>query len=146
MVEKMRCWVQLEQVEVVLKDTEQAQISPRHMEETGPKKVGTLVDLGPKHKQARPQPTEGWGKEKVECDECGQYLSKERLLNHRRIAHRGETPFKCWVGDCGKILRSNRGLYDHKRVHHGFPKLKCKVDGCGSEFLRQHKFDKHRQN
>ena len=135
MVEEQRCWVQLEQVEVVLKNTEQVQMRP--------KKIGTSGELGPK--QAKEGPTESSGRDKVECDECGKSLSKACLLNHKRIVHRGETPYKCWVEDCGIGFASSSRLADHKRVNHGYPKMKCKVEGCGSEFLLRSEFHSHCQ-
>jgi len=149
MVEKRKCCVQLERVKVVLKDTEQVQKRPGHVEETTPKKVGTHGELGLKRakhnfgelglKKAKHQSS---GEEKVKCDECGKSLSKESLLNHKRVIHR-EVPFKCQVGDCDKRFSNKLKLADHKRVMHGFPKLRCKVEGCDSEFLLHSESESH---
>ena len=141
LVEEKKCWVQLERVEVVLKNTEQVQIRSEHREETGSKKIGTPGGLGPK--KAKQGPAESPDRDKVKCDECGKSLSKKCLLNHKKIVHRGEAPFKCWVEDCGLGFASSRGLADHKRVNHGHPKMRCKVEGCGSEFLFCREFENH---
>ena len=141
-MEEKKCWVQLERVEVVLKNTvnvtEEAKMGPGHMEENKPGELET--------KKAIQGPTESprQSMNKVKCDECGKFLSSKKcLLMHRRTVHRGETPFKCWVGDCGKGFSNSRGLADHKRVNHGYPKLRCKVEGCGSEFLFQSASQNH---
>ena len=129
----MKSWVQLEQVEVDLKNTEEVQ-----------RKLASSTELGPK--KAILRATERWGRDKVKCDECGKSVSKAHLRNHKRVVHRGEVLlFRCLVGDCGTRFVNNRALCDHKRVNHGYPKLKCKFEGCGSEFLLQHKFDTHRR-
>ena len=141
MVEEKKCWVQLERVEVVLKNTEQIQMRPGNMEETRSKKTGTPGEFGPK--KAKQDPTESRSMDKVKCDECGKYLSKACLMHHKRTVHRGEKPSKCWVEGCGIGFANSRALADHKRVNHGYPKLKCKVEGCGSEFLFQHASEAH---
>ena len=141
MVEEKKCLVQLERVAFVLKNTEQVQMRPGHMEEIRTKKIGTPGDLGPK--KGKDGPTESPGRVQVKCDECGKYISKSGLLNHKRVVHRGEKPFKCTVGDCDKRFSEKIKLADHRRVTHGFPKLECKVDGCGSEFLLRSAADIH---
>ena len=142
-MEEKRCWVQLERVEVVLKDTEQIQMRPGHMEESRPEEIGTPGDFG--LKKVKQGHTKSSGRVKVKCDECGKFISKKCLLNHKKIVHRGEALFKCWVGDCGLKFSSNWSLSDHKRVDHGYPKLRCKVVGCGSEFLIRKELDNHGQ-
>ena len=133
------CWAQLEQVNP--KDAEEVPMRPEHMEETGAKEIVSSGELGPS--QTRLPPTEDWGMDKVKCDECGKSVSKKHLLNHKRVVHRGETPYKCLVEDCGVRFASTRRLSDHKRVNHGYPKLRCKVKGCDSEFLFRSQFDYH---
>ena len=142
-MEEKRCWVQLQQVEVALKNTEQVQMRPGHMEESRPKKVGPPGEL--RLKKARKHPNDALGRGKVKCDECGKSLSKSTLQRHKRVVHRGEVPYKCWVGDCGMEFANTSSLSNHKRLNHGYPKLRCKVEGCGSEFLIRSQFDYHRQ-
>jgi len=143
MVEKMRCWVQLEQVEVVLKDTEQVQMSPGHMEETRPKKVGTLGELGPKHKQARPYPTE---ETPFKCwvGDCGKILSGNRALYDHKRVHHGYRKLKCKVEGCGSEFLLQRKFDNHRQNHQG----KTECDECGKylskECLLDHKRVVHR--
>ena len=80
---------------------------------------------------------------KVKCDECGRYLSKTCLLTHKRIMHRGEKPFCCKINDCNERFYLEAKLGDHKRKEHDHPKLKCKAEGCESEFLVFNEFKRH---
>jgi len=141
MVEETKCWVQFERVDVALKNTEQVQIRPGHMEETRSKSDEAPAELG--LKKAKQPPTEFLGRERVECDECGKSLSKDCLMKHKRVVHRGEAPYKCLVGGCGIRFANSHSLSDHKRVTHGHPKLKCRVKGCESEFLLRSEFNSH---
>ena len=141
MVEMKKCWVQLQRVQVVLKTNEQVQMSTGQMEDDRSKTYGAPGELG--LKMAKKRPTELPGRVKVKCDECGKSVSKRHLQNHKRIVHRGETPFTCTVANCGMMFTLPHGVSDHKRVNHGYPKLKCKVVGCGAEFFIRYKFDNH---
>ena len=118
MVEEKKCWVQLECVEVVLKNTEQVHMSPGHMEEDRSKTDGAPGEL--RLKKAKQGTTELSGRDKVKCDECGKFVSKKHLPKHKRIVHRGETPHKCTVEDCRMRFALPRGLSDHQRVNHGY--------------------------
>ena len=82
-------------------------------------------------------------RDKVKCDECGMYLSKNCLLNHQRIVHRGEKPFYCKIDDCNERFHLDAKLGDHKRKEHNYPKLKCKAEGCESEFLVFNEYRRH---
>jgi len=82
-------------------------------------------------------------RDKVKCDECGLYLSKNCLLNHKRIVHRGEKPFCCKIDDCNERFHLAAKLGDHKRKEHNYPKLKCKAEGCESEFSLFNEYKRH---
>ena len=143
MLKEKKCWVQLERVEVAMKNTEQVQTRPAHMEETRLKKVGPPGEL--ELQKAKKHPNDALGRGKVKCDECGQSLSKNNLQRHRVVVHRGVAPYKCWVGDCGMRFASTSRLANHRRVNHGYPKLMCEVEGCGSEFLLRSQLHSHRK-
>jgi len=140
MVEMKKSRVQLHRVQVVLKTNGQVQMSPGHMQDARSK-----IDQGTGLKMAKKRPTESSGRDKVKCDECGKFVSKNHVPKHKRIVHRGETPYKCLVEDCGMWFANTSSLSNHKRVNHGYPKLKCKVEGCDSEFLFRSQFDSHCQ-
>lgn len=102
-----------------------------------------LQNFDKEDKKGRAHPCGPRSRDKVKCDECGMYLSKSCLLNHKRIAHRGEKPFCCKIDDCNERFHLESKLGDHKRKDHDCPKLKCKADGCESEFLVYNEFRRH---
>jgi len=119
MQEAENCWPQPAELKTESRDNEPA--------------VLQNIDTQDKKPHARlciPQ-----SRDKVKCDECGKYLSKDGLLNHKRIVHRGEKPFCCKIDDCNERFHLDSKLGDHKRKKHNYPKLKCKAEGCESEFL-----------
>ena len=121
------CWFQLGQLKTESGDNEGA----------GIRNVDTPDEKPHSHPHV-PQ-----SRDKVKCDECGKYLSKYALLNHKRIVHRGEKPFCCKIDDCKERFHLHSKLGDHKRKEHDYPKLKCKAEGCESEFSVYNEYKRH---
>ena len=86
-------------------------------------------------------------KEKVECDECGKYLSRNSLLVHKKVVHRGEKPrmkVKVKCDECGKYLSDMRALLNHKSlVHRGENPISCKVNDCLKRLSSDSKLGDH---
>ena len=114
--------------------------------------IGTQGEcvLGSKPKVRRQQQPRS--KEKVECDECGKYLSRRSLLEHKKAVHRGEKKLRrgksCRVkvkcDECGKYLSEMKALLNHKSlVHRGENPISCKVNDCLKRLSSDSKLGDH---
>lgn len=75
---------------------------------------------------------------KIECPECGKYLTKIGILPHLR-AHAGVFPFQCTY--CSKKFVDGNIMKRHLKVHLGIRSYKCKF--CPREFDRRLTLDTH---
>ena len=89
---------------------------------------------------------------KVECDICGQSVSRNSLLDHKRnwhaqkIGHVPQKNFACET--CGKAFVSKSKLVEHRSTHNDKPdpKFQCPVSGCNKFLKQSNSFRKHMMN
>lgn len=75
---------------------------------------------------------------KIECPECGKFLTKIGILPHLR-AHAGVFPFQCTY--CSKKFVDGNIMKRHLKVHLGIRSYSCKF--CPREFDRRLTLDTH---
>lgn len=77
--------------------------------------------------------------QKHECPSCDEvYESRQDLIDHLKVDHNGETPFKCV--ECSETFATSSGLADHVLNH---PDKRHECQFCGSTFMNLYSLGKH---
>jgi KRAB domain-containing zinc finger protein len=76
---------------------------------------------------------------KVICEQCCQWVQRDRMKRHIYQFHSDKKDFKC--SECGKEFKYSNSLRDHLDIHKNNPRYNCEF--CGKKFFNHTNFKNH---
>lgn len=75
------------------------------------------------------------------CDVCNKRFTRKEHLDHHKVTHSGEKPFKCDV--CLKAFSLKSNLQTHKLIHTQPRRFACSWPGCKKTFNQKMHLKRH---